>query len=90
MHENESKIGQKLNDLMKLLPKDKITEQNPFLLQQFCEGDLVCSYSVIRNGKIRVHSAYRGGEFTSSSSGCGATIGFFFLFFELILFFVLF
>lgn len=50
----------------------KITPDAPWVAQKFIEGQQICTYSIVHNGKLVAHTAYRS-EFTA---GQGATIVF--------------
>ena len=47
-------------------------EENKYILQEFIEGEQICSYSIIKNKKIKLYSDYK----TEYSANGGATIAF--------------
>ena len=50
----------------------KRLEENKYILQEFIEGEQICSYSIIKNHKIKLYSDYK----TEYSANSGATIAF--------------
>lgn len=61
-------IGTK-NDL---LPGIQPTKDYPWLVQEYLEGQQVCTFSIARNGRLTAHVAYP----TKFTAGKGATIAF--------------
>lgn len=64
------------NDL-RFLPQDKHkmifpNEQNPWVIQEFIDGEQFCTYSIVKNGKIFAHTTYK----TEYRAGKGASIAF--------------
>ena len=47
-------------------------DEGKYIVQDFVEGPQYCSYSIIRNGRVLLHSDYR----TDFTAGMGATIAF--------------
>ena len=48
------------------------TPEQPWLLQEFIEGEAVCSYTILHGGRITAHAAYT----TPQTAGLGAGIAF--------------
>ncbi|RAL24487.1 ATP-grasp domain-containing protein [Thermoflavimicrobium daqui] len=54
------------------LPQININPENPWILQEFIEGNQVCTYGLAYRGKLLAHVAYR----TTFTAGRGASITF--------------
>ena len=61
-----------LKDAMATLTFDSLTNQEPWIAQEYIEGEQFCSYSVCQNGRILAHAVYP----TAFTAGQGATIAF--------------
>ena len=61
-----------LKDAMATLTFDSLTNQEPWIAQEYIEGQQFCSYSVCQNGRILAHAVYP----TAFTAGQGATIAF--------------
>ncbi|MEZ4382324.1 MAG: ATP-grasp domain-containing protein [Nannocystaceae bacterium] len=47
------------------------TEASPWIVQPFLEGEEICSFSVVRNGRVVAHSTYRHPK---ELDGCGGIV----------------
>ncbi|KAL0490317.1 hypothetical protein AKO1_009443, partial [Acrasis kona] len=56
--------------------KTRRSHQTEWVAQEFIEGDLICTYSVVKDGVVLAHAAYRGGDYTNSGHQHGGSIAF--------------
>src|SRR5690606_35225453 len=47
----------------------KPTPEQPWLVQPFVDGPMVCTYSTVVNGRVTAHSTYRAPEQWANSTG---------------------
>ena len=64
-----SRFSTKIRVIKKMLDR---LEKNKYIFQEFIEGEQICSYSIIKNHKIKLYSDYK----TVYSANGGATIAF--------------